>query len=199
MPKKLNNHTFPEMKRVRQRTLSHCGPAVLEMLLSYMGIVIEQDKVVKAARVKHKLKHLGMTVEELGIAIKKIAPKTQFWFKREASMKDIYQIVKKYNFPVGVEWQGLFGKYADDDDGHYGVITYLDQKNNRIHLADPYPKFAGKDRKLSITRFEKRWWDLNEVTNAKTKKHQYIKDHHMIFLVVPKKQVFPKMLRMSKN
>jgi len=198
MRKISNEIGFPSMKRVRQRTDSHCGPAVLEMLLSELGIFITQEKFVDAMNVEHKLKHHGMTVTELGDSVKRMVPTVNFWYRRGATTKTLNHLVNKYKVPVGVEWQGIFGKASDGDDGHYAVITRIHPETNIVWRADPFGKFAGKDTRMSLKRFVKRWWDFNEVVNPKTGRISHIRDHCMVFIVIPKRKTFPRELGLHK-
>ena len=198
MRKTSNKPGFPGMKRVRQRTNSHCGPAVLEMLLSELKIFINQEKFVAAMNVEHKLKHHGMTVTELGDSVKRMVPTVNFWYRRGATVTILNQLVNKYKVPVGVEWQGIFGKASDGDDGHYAVITRIHPETNLVWRADPYGKFAGKDTKMSLKRFAKRWWDLNEVVNPKTGRIRHIRDNCMVFIIIPKRKTFPRELGLRK-
>src|SRR3989344_6973377 len=130
MRKTSNKPGFPGMKRVRQRTNSHCGPAVLEMLLSELKIFINQEKFVAAMNVEDKLKHHGMTVTELGDSVKRMVPTVNFWYRRGATVTTLNQLVNEYEVPAGVEWQGIFGKASDGDDGHYAVITRIHPETN---------------------------------------------------------------------
>lgn len=186
------------MKRVRQKTDSHCGPAVLEMLLSQLQLFVDQTRFVDAVNVEHKLKHHGMTVAELALAIKRMNLKVNLWCRRSASVKILLTLLNKYEVPVGVEWQGIFGKASDGDDGHYVVITRINPETNLIWRADPFGKFAGKDTRMSLKRFVKRWWDFNEVVNPKTGRIRHVRDHRMLFVVIPKRKTFPRELGLHK-
>ncbi len=187
------------MRRVRQISFSHCGPAVIVMLLSYQGIRAYQRDIVAAAGVGYKLKTHGMTVPELALAVKHIAPQVQFWWKEHASLNDLKEITTTHNHPVGVEWQGVFEEYADDDDGHYAIVTHIDTINNEIIMADPFKKYAGTDRHFAVTFFEGRWWDTNEVIDPITRHREVKKDDHMLFIITPKEAVFPETLGMQRG
>lgn len=191
------------MRRVRQRTASHCGPAVLQMLLSFHDVQIDQDAFVSAARVARKIEKHGMTVKELAVATKKIVLQVTFWHKRNAKFSDINRIVNQYHCPVGVEWQGIFGrskgKSKDDDDGHYSIVTGFDKEQEKIYLADPYGSYIKRDRRIAFSRFKKRWWDYNQVINPETKKSRRVKDYQMLFLITLKKEQFPKKLGFIKT
>ena len=99
---------FPLLKRVKQANSFYCGPAVIQMLLSFHDFKISQKRVVIAAAVKRKIKNHGMTLFDLTKATHKLAPQFQFWHKKNATIKNLSLLVNKYKYPVGVEWQGLF-------------------------------------------------------------------------------------------
>jgi ABC-type bacteriocin/lantibiotic exporter with double-glycine peptidase domain len=194
-----HKRSFPTMKRVRQKTLSHCGPAVIEMLFSYLGKPIIQDEVVKAAKATKKLKKQGMTVKDMGQAVKVLAPKKfNFWYKNNSNIKELSSIINKYGFPVGVEWQGVFFENEDDDNGHYCIVTKIDLRKGTMSLSDPFWRFAGKDRRFSVREFETRWWDDNMVKSKRTGKKVLISDKHMLFIVTLKDENFPLKLGMKK-
>lgn len=169
------------------------------MLLSFVGVDIKQGQIVQATSIEKKIFKHGMTVEEMSQATSYLAPDYCLWFKRESSIIDLIKIINIFKFPAGVEWQGVFEDInpdADDDPGHYSVVTKLDLKKKMIFLADPYRLYAGKDRQLSILRFERRWWDINEIVDPRTEKKKEMDDYHMIFVVTPKNATFPKELGM---
>ncbi len=190
------------MQRISQITGSYCGPAVLAMLLSFNGISVSQEEIVRVSGVASKIKSNGMTLEEMAVAIRAIMQDYVFCFKRHASIRDLALLVNTYKIPVGVEWQGIFdyetGDDDDDDPGHYSVVTAINEKDKKILLADPDRHYAGKDREFRIIRFERRWWDINEVTNPITKKTKQIDDYHALFVIVDKKTEFPKELGLRK-
>jgi ABC-type bacteriocin/lantibiotic exporter with double-glycine peptidase domain len=199
MPNPFNNPFFPTLKRVCQKTTSHCGPAVLEMLASYVGVYIDQEEFVDAVGIRKKLDEYGMIVSEMRTAISILAPQLQFWYKSNSTLNDLSEIVNRFNFPVAVEWQGVFFEDEDEDNGHYSAVTHIDTVNNMIMLSDPYKRFAGSDRRFHILEFEDRWWDENEVINPYTGNTQVIRDDHMLFIVTPKEAIFPEYLGMLKQ
>ncbi len=190
------------MRRVSQLDDDHCGPAVLEMLISNVGLTLTQTQLVEAAGIQKKLLTHGMFIEEMGLALSRLAPDYQFWFKRESTLRELSQLVTDAHYPVGVEWQGIFeGCYFEDEEldddedeedvsndvetGHYSVVTGISTSENWITLADPYHN-QGVDRQLSILEFERRWWDINEVIDSTTGKRHEQDDYHALFLVTPK-------------
>lgn len=187
------------MVRVRQLSPVHCGPAVVKMLLSPYGIAVKQRGVVEAAGVGWKLKTHGMTVAEMAEAIKNLAPEMQLWYKMEATIGELAKVVHDYQQPAGVEWQGEFGEYADEDNGHYAVATYVDTVHNVVLLADPFKQYAGRDRQFGVVDFERRWWDTNEIIDKATGRRWYQKDERMMFIVVPKEVTWPEELGMVRG
>jgi ABC-type bacteriocin/lantibiotic exporter with double-glycine peptidase domain len=184
---------FPKMKRVKQSTSSHCGPAVVEALFSFLGVKVSQASVVKSLRADKKIKKVGLNVDDLGAAVKKLGKgKYAFWKKSGSTMSNLSLIVNKYQYPVGVEWQGVFYEYADGDNGHYCVVTRVSKEGGYLRLADPFFKFAGVDRKFTLKNFQKRWWDVNLVGKKS------VTDKRMLFVITPKEDSWPKKLGLKK-
>jgi len=192
-----NNPYFPGLKRIRQISGSHCGPAVLSMLLSHCGSEINQEALVEASEVRHNLESYGMTVEEMGKAVRSIAPQLQFWYKENSNIEDVETIINLHKYPVGIEWQGVFYEDEDEDNGHYSIVTNIDRTNKIITLADPYDRFAGTDRSFHLDEFETRWWDENEVFDPAMGERRIVRDEKMIFIVTPNGETFPHIFGMT--
>lgn len=190
---------FPQMKRIRQITSSHCGPAVLADLFSFLGVRLGQARMVRSIHAQKRIKNFGLLVSELA-RIVKIAGrgKYDFWKKENSTVSDLDLIINKHKHPVAVEWQGIFYEFADEDNGHYGVVTKLDKKSGYLRLADPYSEFAGVDRRLKIEDFVKRWWDDNEIKVKGTRRKKIVIDHRLMFLITPKGTSWPKKLGMVR-
>lgn len=170
------------------------------MLLSFLGINVRQRDVVAATEAASKIKNYGMTVTELGRAVAIVAPhRAQFWYKDQAKLGDIQTLIEAYRYPVGVEWQGIFGKYSDGDDGHYAVVTHVDQDNKEIVMADPFKPFAGVDRLIRLDSFRKRWWDENEMVDPVSHARKMMKDVRMLFIVTRHHETFPRKLGMKRG
>lgn len=181
------------MKRTRQITISHCGPAVLESLFSFVGLRISQTGIVKSIRAQKKIRKLGLNMKDLAKSAKFTGKgEFLFWAKYGAKISDIETIIGKYKFPVGVEWQGVFYEDEDEDNGHYSIITKIDKKSGYLRIADPYKKYAGVDRRFKIKNFKKRWWDTNIIRDKE------VMDKKVIFVITPKGETWPKKLGMKK-
>lgn len=187
------------MKRVAQKTNVHCGPAVLEMLASYVGYYLDQDDIVRSVGLTSKIYDYGMTVTDMAKCVSILLPNLAFWYKQNANLMDLSGIVNEYHFPVGVEWQGVFYEDEDEDNGHYGVVTHVDLEGGVITLSDPYDRFAGHDRKFPISEFESRWWDENEIVEELTNNSRLSREDRMMFIITPYESSFPELLGMVKG
>jgi predicted double-glycine peptidase len=187
---------FSRMKRVAQINDYFCGPAVLRMLLSFWGVKILQKEIVNRLGIdSKKIRKVGMNMLEMSNAVEIVAPQMQFWSKQRTELRELNKLINHYRIPVGVEWQGIFEEYADEEGGHFSIVTYLNLSENRIMLADPFGPFSEEDRKFSIARFQETWWDDNLIEEPDGKK--YIEfDEKMIFLIAPKGESFPEELGM---
>lgn len=191
--------SFPKMKRVKQITVHHCGPAVLVELFSYLGYQISQTAVVKTLRAHKKIMLYGLNTHELARATKTLSEgELAFWRKQGATISDINLAINKYKYPVAVEWQGVFYEHSDGEDGHYCVITRMDKKAGTLRLADSFYVFAGVDRRFPIKFFAKRWWDVNEIKVTGTTRRRTLYDTKVMFLITPKSESWPKRLGMKK-
>jgi ABC-type bacteriocin/lantibiotic exporter with double-glycine peptidase domain len=189
----VSGRPFPRMKRVKQASPSHCGPAVLASLFSNFGIKVSQKRMVASLRAQNKIKKYGLNIRDLARASRMIGKGTfAFWRKFKANVSDLNLAINKYRSPVGVEWQGVFYEDEDGDCGHYSIITRVEKKSGFLRVADPYSKFAGTDRKFAIKDFTKRWWDVNEV------KKRTVLDRRVAFLITPKSDSWPKKIGMRK-
>ncbi|MBW7944586.1 C39 family peptidase [Patescibacteria group bacterium] len=196
---------------VMQQTESHCGPAVLEMLLAYLHEQVSQDQIVEAARVRRRIAKHGARPAHLARAVRELAPQYQFWMKEHTTKGDLETIVRKHHWPVAINWQGLFynsieeekkkrrnRKKTDADRGHYSVVVGVSRARNKIVIADPYGEYSKQPRQFSLGWFERRWWDADCEKNPETGQEDEIKTHRLIFIVVPKDETFPEELGMVR-
>ncbi len=197
---------FEHLRHIQQISEDHCGPAVLEMLLENMGIEVTQEQITVAAGVEKTILGQGTRVDHLALAVNKLAPNAKFWVKQKATLKDLLYVLDNCNFPIGVEWQGLFEDNLEDEDldenekgayGHYSVISNIDTEKNELIIVDPYKDFANQDRIVPISLFLKRWWDFNEFCDPQTGDCTYKKDEQLFFVVTPKSEKFPDELGMT--
>ncbi len=188
-----------KIHQITQIDESHCGPAVLAMLLDALGVEVTQHQIAQAADIVQTIDEHGARIDQLALACARLAPTTQFWYKYRSTLDDIKYLLSR-NFVVGVEWQGLFYKSeeeekrqgsAEPDYGHYSIITFIDEEQDSLVIVDPYKDFAHQDRILPIDTFERRWWDTNEVEDALTHQKRIEYDDHVLFFVTPDEARFP--------
>lgn len=174
---------------------SHCGPAVLQMLLDAIGVTAHQDDITRAAGAEHTIEEHGTRVDQLALACSRVAPQTQFWYKYHASLDDLRYLLGR-GYIVGVEWQGLFYDSEDEEEddgeyGHYSVITHLDEDRQAFIIVDPYKDFSNQSRIFSVSMFLRRWWDTNDITDQYTGQKRVVKDTRLLFFVTPLGEYFP--------
>ena len=194
---------FPDMTRVKEISNYACGPATLEMLLSFVKVKVTQLGLIRSAHAQKKIKLYGLNMNDMARAVR-FSGKKKFnlWKKQRASVSDISLAIDKYKFPVGVEWQGEFYEDEEEDKGHYCVVTKVDKKAGFLRIADPYFNsffhYKDTDRKFETSKFVKKWWDINEIKVSGTSKLRKIKDTRMMFVITPKDVSWPKKLGMVK-
>lgn len=196
---KIFGKPFPSLKRPKQITVYHCGAAVLESLFSFVGVKVSQQQLVRSIRAQKKIVVYGLSVPEMAKAAK-IAGKGKFtfWKKSYARVRDLHMIVNKYNYPLGVEWQGVFYEFEDEDNGHYSIVTAIDMEKEVVRISDPFHIFSGVDRKFKIDEFVRRWWDENDIKIGDSTRTRRIRDTRVLFVITPKDATWPKKLGMKK-
>ena len=187
--------------RFTQISESHCGPAVVQMLLSNLGIEVAQEAIAEAGGASDLIEKQGMRVDQLKRAVRQLAPQTFFWFKDHSKIEELVRIVAEYNYPVGIEWQGLFedtleDETQDSDYGHYSVVTMADSENRNLVIVDPYKDFRSQDRIFTFDFFMSRWWDINNLSDLMSGKDHLVEDRQMMFIITPDEATFPRRLGM---
>jgi hypothetical protein len=200
MPKKSSKPRFnfnqPQFTQISE---SHCGPAVIQMLLNHLAIDVHQEEVAAMGGATSLIELNGMRVDQLALAVKKLAPTVDFWYKDHASLQELVELIMVHRYPVAVEWQGLFDDSDDDDDsesgdddyGHYSVVTHVHPRKRQLIIADPYKSFISQARVFGFDEFVERWYDYNEVTDPETGQPRLVEDFHMMFIITPPGEVFP--------
>jgi len=184
--------SFPHVQQISE---SHCGAAVLEMLLEVLGEETSQEQIAIAAGVEYRIEEHGMRVDQIARACSILAPHLQFWYKYSSSLDDLRVVLNK-GYGVGVEWQGLFydteeEEKEDGDYGHYSIISHIDENKQCVIIVDPYKDFANQDRIFPIDFFLRRWWDTNEIEDEYTGKTSLVEDVRLMFFVSFSAEEFP--------
>jgi len=190
--------------RFTQISESYCGPAVIQMLLHNLGIEVAQAAVAEAGGAIDLIEQQGMRVDQLGRAVRQLAPQTCFWYKDHSMMEELVRLVADYDCPVGIEWQGLFEDTLEDetqdgDYGHYSVVTMVDSKRRKLVIVDPYKEFRSQDRIFTFEFFLSRWWDTNDFPDPLTGKARLVEDRQMMFVITEDEVTFPRELGMKRE
>lgn len=186
------------LRRVKQITESHCGPAVAEVLLDSIGIQCDQELISKAAGVEESIMDEGTRIDQLALAVVRVAPEARFWYKFESSIDDIRYLLSQ-GYAVGIEWQGLFydseaEEKNEGEHGHYSIITDIDEENSTFIIRDPYEEYFHHDRIFPINTFLRRWWDTNNVEDPTTHQIKIVEDVRPLFFVTRNSIEFPQEL-----
>jgi ABC-type bacteriocin/lantibiotic exporter with double-glycine peptidase domain len=192
--------SFSRLRRIEQISENHCGPAVIQMLLENIGVTVSQETITAAAGATDTIAENGTRVDQLARAVRALAPGARLWCKEKAALEDVVRVLDEQKYPVGVEWQGLFGENEDefdDDYGHYSVISHVDLAKGELIVVDPYKDFADQDRILTVRVFLKRWWDDNVFKDPQTGVTTYKRDERLFFVVAPLDVAFPAELHMT--
>ena len=167
------------------------------MLLHNLGIEVTQEEVVEAGGASDLIEQMGMRVDQLNQAVRRLAPQTCFWYKDHSTIEELVRIVHDYDYLVGIEWQGVFEDTLEDetqdaDYGHYSVVTMADSKSQKLVIVDPYKDFHSQDRIFTFEFFMSRWWDTNDVPDPLTGTNRLVEDRQMMFVITTKEVTFPK-------
>jgi hypothetical protein len=217
MPRKSRSVFNFNQQRFMQISESHCGPAVIQMLLNRLGIDATQEEIAEAGGATKLIELNGMRVDQLALAVHRIAPRVFFYSKEHATIAELVHVVNDYHYPAGVEWQGVFedgedddcddeeddesemledGESDDSDYGHYSLVIKADRRRHQLIITDPYKDYFSQARVFDYALFEERWYDYNEVPDPITGKTILVKDDHLFFVVVPRNVSFPHRLGM---
>lgn len=190
---------FSRLRWIEQITENHCGPAVVQMLLENIGVNVTQEEITDAAGATLTIALQGTRVDQLAKAVHQLAPHARLWHKEKAGFDDLEYVLNEKRFPLGVEWQGLFGDEDNDDEdkGHYSIVANIDRARDELIIVDPYKDFVDQNRIIKISLFERRWWDYNEVKDLETGEKYSRKDEQLFFVVAPLDVTFPETLQMQ--
>jgi ABC-type bacteriocin/lantibiotic exporter with double-glycine peptidase domain len=180
---------------------SHCGPAVLQILLARLGVEVSQEQLTELGGARDTIEDQGTRIDQLALAVRRLGLPARFWYKDHAAMEELTTVVSHHRYPAGVEWQGLFEDREEDEDengdyGHYSIVTSIDRRKGLVHILDPYKDFYRQDRVFALSWFADRWWDTNEVIEPATGRSHIVEDYHVMFVVTPKQARFPASLGM---
>jgi hypothetical protein len=213
------NFNQPQFMQISE---SHCGPAVIQMLLSRLGVEVTQQAVAEAGGAANLIDMNGMRVDQLALAVHRLAPQLMFYYKDHSSIAELVHIVNDYHTPAGVEWQGIFdddeedeedeeeeadeeesgglledGESEESDYGHYSLVVKADRRKSQLIITDPYKDYFSQARVFDFALFDERWYDYNEVPDPLSGATVLVKDDHLLFVVVPRSVAFPRRMGMQ--
>lgn len=173
----------------------------MQMLLSNLGITASQKRIARAAGVEKTIKNRGIRIDQMQLALDRLKANAVLWYKTPGTIDDIYKL-NNLNYPVGVEWQGMFYEKEEEEEpgdyGHYAIISRVDNQKGELIIIDPYREFSKQDRIMAIDKFKNRWWDENEVKEKQTKKKKIVKDEQLLFVVTSKEDKKPEELGLKR-
>lgn len=199
---------------------SHCGPAVIQMLLSRLSVDVTQEAVAEAGGATNLIEMNGVRVDQLARAVRRLSPQLHFYYKNHATIDELARVVIDYQHPAGVEWQGIFEDEAeqqfsepkpgaadqaalladseteDSDYGHYSLVVRADRRKRQLTIADPYKDYISQDRVFSFDVFDRRWYDFNEVPDPISGQPVLVEDDHLIFVITRRNVLFPQRMGM---
>lgn len=197
---------------------SHCGPAVIQMMLSNLGFEVTQEAVAEAGGATSLIAMNGMRIDQLALAVHRLVPEVFFYFKDHATIDELVRVVNDYRYPAGVEWQGVFededqpsspetktadqaglaedSESEDNDYGHYSLVIQAYRRKKELMIADPYKDYFSQTRIFDFRYFEGRWYDYNEVSAPVTGQPVVVEDYHMMFVIVRRNILFPRRIGM---
>jgi hypothetical protein len=220
MPRRLKPTVDFHHPRFMQISESHCGPAVIQILLSSLGVDVTQEEVAEAGGATNLIAMNGMRVDQLARAVQRLAPQVLFYYKDHASIDELVRVVNDYRHPAGVEWQGLFedegeqqpnetklgvrdhsglladSESEDDDYGHYSLVVRADRRKRQLIIADPYKDYFAQARVFDFKEFDQRWYDYNEVSDPISGQPVLVEDDHLLFVVIRRNALFPRQMGM---
>ena len=175
-----------------QQEEAHCGPATIEMLFSFYGKNISQTEISKAAGMADVIRMAqGMRLDELNTAIEALYPEGDYVLlaKYHSRLDDVIYIIDGLRLPVGVEWQGRFRRAdgTEYDQGHYSVLTAIDQDRRLLYIADPEDHdLLTPDGVIDLDLFMERWWEVDIVPLPDYSGNtRVIEMDNLIFVLVP--------------
>jgi hypothetical protein len=175
------------------------------MLLARCGVAADQERLTELARAQMTISSRGIRVDQLARAVAGLGAGLALWYKTRANPGDLATLVRRYRYPVGVEWQGFFEDSEEEEDyvtgeyGHYSVVTDIDLRRRLITLRDPYPDFCQRDRVFRLDWFVSRWWDINLMPMPSSAVLLLVEDRHMLFVVTDERERFPASLDLQRG
>ncbi len=131
-----------------------CGPAVLKMVLSAVGIDKSQAEIVADTNISWwgvdasiMIAYLSRFFSDLG-------------FLTGAAVEDIEKHLQAGHFVIVDWWDDLTDDPNDPPDGHYSIVNSINREQGTVKLIDPSSRGIWD---MKISDFEDRWYDCLDV------------------------------------
>jgi hypothetical protein len=174
-----------DIRKVRQK-VGFCGPASIEMMLSYYGINLSQDEIAASGGIVEG--EDGSRIDQLDQAVKILCPNYVILARYNASIQELAYLTDDLNLPVGIEWQGIFtnqdGSYFEI--GHYSVVTSVDLNIGVLTILDPDERSGLVNGRIFINDFFGQWWEKNDIPMIGCPgSTEVVLNNRLLFVVVP--------------
>lgn len=131
-----------------------CGPAVLKMVLSAVGIDKSQQEIVADTNISWWGVDTSIMIAYLSRFF------SQLNFKINASITDIESHLNQGHIVIVDWWDDLTDDPADPPDGHYSIVDSINREQGTVKLIDPSHRGIWD---MKLTDFENRWYDCLDV------------------------------------
>jgi hypothetical protein len=177
------------IRKVRQKT-GFCGPASIEMMLSFYDIDISQDEIAAAGGIVEG--EDGSRIDQLDQAVNKLCPDYVLLARYNATIDDLTRLTVNMHLPAGIEWQGIFtkpdGTYFEI--GHYSVVTSVDLNIGVLTILDPDERSGLVNGRIFISDFYEQWWEENDVpVIGGSDQTVVIRNNRLLFILVPRSRI----------
>lgn len=131
-----------------------CGPAVLKMVLSAVGIDKSQQEIVADTNISWWGVDTSIMIAYLSRFFSELN------FKINAAINDIESHLNQGHIVIVDWWDDLTDDPDDPADGHYSIVAAIDRRQGTIKLIDPSHRGIWD---MKLTDFENRWYDCLDV------------------------------------
>ncbi|MEO9683084.1 MAG: C39 family peptidase [Hyphomicrobiales bacterium] len=171
-----------QLERISQ-LVGHCGPASVSMMLRFFGEEVNQNEIVVQAGLSESIENIGSRMDQVSLALSKLAPTYIMLGKFLCTEDDIDTVVNRVQIPLGVEWQGIFENSSQGrfEIGHYSVINGYSKASKDFSLVDPDDESVYSNGSIPKEVFLPRWWETNIMNDGKRYSSQ-----RFSFVVIPK-------------
>ena len=168
-----------------------CGPATLEMMVSFYGKSLTQNEIADATGIPYEvITGYGISLHNLAKAVHRLDNRYVLLARYNSTISDLAEVVK--HVPVGVEWRCVFREPDGSiwGEGHYSIVDSVDLDAGLITLVDPFhgENISHEDGVIAVDDFSELWWDENYMPGDDGADQQVFTYGLMFILVAEDKQ-----------